>query len=283
MCRIFGFRSVIQSQVHSSLVQADNALLHQSNHHPDGWGVAYYVGQSPHIVKSLSPAFDDHLFKRVSGIVASETVIAHLRKATIGETCVTNTHPFQYGRWVFAHNGNIKNFPQLRKILMARIDSNLRRFVLGETDSEAIFYLLLTHLGKLVDIHQEKINVDDLVRGTQNCLTELKSVVGPFNPDDKGDPKDTYFTFIITNGTTLLAHQGGKALSYSTYKTRCPDRGTCRSFAPECEAPTQTGFVNHLVFSSEPLQGENIWVSMPPGQMIGLDWKMKCVIVNPKP
>jgi hypothetical protein len=38
MCRIFGFRSVIQSQVHRSLVSADNALMIQGERHPDGWG-----------------------------------------------------------------------------------------------------------------------------------------------------------------------------------------------------------------------------------------------------
>ena len=43
MCRLFGFRSVIPSQMHRSLIAADNALGRQSERHPDGWGVAYYV------------------------------------------------------------------------------------------------------------------------------------------------------------------------------------------------------------------------------------------------
>ena len=38
MCRLFGFRSVIQSQVHRSLVDADNALGQQSVRHQDGCG-----------------------------------------------------------------------------------------------------------------------------------------------------------------------------------------------------------------------------------------------------
>ena len=41
MCRLFGFRSVIPSQVHQSLVGAENALMLQSDRHPDGWGVAW--------------------------------------------------------------------------------------------------------------------------------------------------------------------------------------------------------------------------------------------------
>ena len=54
MCRIFGFRSVMQSQVHRSLVSADNAFMRQSERHPDGWGVAYYVAHAPHVVKGAS-------------------------------------------------------------------------------------------------------------------------------------------------------------------------------------------------------------------------------------
>ena len=121
MCRIFGFRSVLQSGVHSSLVSADNALMVQSERHPDGWGVAYYLAGAPHVIKSASTAVDDHIFRHVSGIVTSETVVAHLRKSTQGEHTIVDTHPFQYGSWVMAHNGNITDFPELREELVGRV------------------------------------------------------------------------------------------------------------------------------------------------------------------
>ena len=86
MCRLFGFRSVIQSQVHRSLVQADNALWNLSEQHPDGWGVAYYVEGTPHLTRSASTALSDRVFQRVSGVVASETVFMRTRSA-IGVSC----------------------------------------------------------------------------------------------------------------------------------------------------------------------------------------------------
>src|SRR4029077_15509897 len=101
MCRLFGFRSVIPSQVHRSLLAAENALGVQSNQHPDGWGVPFYVDGSPHVTRSPTTALGDALFHRLSGIVSSETVLAHVRKATQGALTVLNCHPFQYGRWVF--------------------------------------------------------------------------------------------------------------------------------------------------------------------------------------
>ena len=70
----------ILSKVHQSLLKADNALGVQSNIHADGWGVAYYREEAPHIIKSDKAAINDSLFKKVSGIVSSNTVIAHLRK-----------------------------------------------------------------------------------------------------------------------------------------------------------------------------------------------------------
>ncbi|MGB1701181.1 MAG: class II glutamine amidotransferase, partial [Nannocystaceae bacterium] len=105
MCRLFGFRSVMESQVHSSLVSAENALVNQSERHPDGWGVAYYVAGAPHLLRSVQTAVNDRMFQHVSGIVTSQTVLAHLRKATQGQLSVIDTHPFQYGAWAFAHNG----------------------------------------------------------------------------------------------------------------------------------------------------------------------------------
>ena len=93
MCRIFGFRSVLLSGVHSSLLSADNALVTQSESHPDGWGVAYYIGDAPHIIRSAHTALNDKLFHKVSGIVSSQTVVAHIRKTTQGDNTVLNTHP----------------------------------------------------------------------------------------------------------------------------------------------------------------------------------------------
>lgn len=275
MCRLFGFRSVIQSQVHRSLVSADNALMQQSERHPDGWGVAYYLAGAPHVIKSVSTAVDDHLFKHVSGVVTSETVLAHLRKATQGNLSIINTHPYQHGRWVFAHNGNVRGFSGVRDQLVSKIPPVLRRFILGETDSEALFYLLLGKMAQRCELSRAGYPLEDLAGAAREMIGEVTDLVGAVNPDDKGPPGDTYLTFLITDGRTMLAHQGGKALFVSTHKNHCPDRDVCPSFAPECEREAERGFVSHLIFSSEPLQGENVWQPMGVGDMIGVDWRMQ--------
>lgn len=275
MCRLFGFRSIISSQVHRSLVEADNAILHQSNFHSDGWGVAYYVAGAPHTIKSTSAAVEDSLFTKVSGIMASETVLVHLRKATQGTLCITNAHPFQYGCWLFAHNGNIESFAEKKEQLLSCISPKLRRYILGNTDSEIFFYLLLSHLSRRVDLHRRGCSLSDLCEAVKETLTELIGIVGPIHIHDDGPDHKTYLTFILTDGNTMLAFQGGKNLFYSTYKKRCPERDVCPYYAAECEAETHTDHVNHLIFSSEPILGENVWLKMKPGQMIGVDWNMR--------
>ncbi len=271
MCRLFGFRSVIPSQVHRSLLDADNALAVQSCNHPDGWGVAYYVDGCPHLTKSASTALNDTLFRRVSGIVASETVVAHIRKATVGVNSVLNTHPFQHGRWVFAHNGDIPKFDRCRDALMDLVAPRLRRFVLGDTDSEVIFFLLLSELSRHGPLDR-RFGADTVVQALTETVARVRAVA-----DTDDAPSSALLNLLVTNGTTLAAIHGGKDLYWSSYKTRCSDRDSCPALAFECEHASKSGFVNHLIVSSEPLQGENVWLPMKQGEIVAIDWRMRVV------
>ena len=210
MCRLFGFRSVIQSQVHSSLVSADNALEVQSNKHADGWGVCYYMAGSPHIIKSEKTAVEDSIFKKISGIVSSETVLAHLRAATLGETSILNTHPFQFGNWVFAHNGNIKNFEKFKREIKNQISPELRRFILGSTDSELIFYFILSNLSKKISLENLYCDIDILAQSVRESVATLVEIIGNYSKIDDAGNTETYITFILTNGKTMISHQGDR-------------------------------------------------------------------------
>lgn len=278
MCRLFGFRSVIQSQVHHSLISAENALEVQSNKHPDGWGVCYYIAGAPHVIKSEKTAINDNIFKQVSGVVSSETVVAHIRNATLGKVSILNTHPFQHGPWIFAHNGNIRDFDNYRDEILSKIKPSLRRFILGSTDSEVLFYFMLSDLSDVFDISERNCPVNILQSSISKSIKKLSSIIGEYCINDDGKNTETFLTFILTNGETMIAHQGGKKLYYSTYKLKCSERDSCPHFSDECEAPTKSGKVNHLVFSSEPLHGDNTWIPLEVGQIVGVDGSMKLSI-----
>lgn len=272
MCRLFGFRSVIPSQVHQSLISAENALVVQSQSHPDGWGLAYYVANTPHVVKSAHGAVDDQLFRHVSGIVASETVVAHVRKATQGQLSIINSHPFQFGNWVFAHNGNIPDFKEVREELLALVCPAKRKFILGHTDSEIIFHLMLSNLARFGDIHKTTFPLAASIEAMRQTIDDIHRVTGKscYTAQD-----ELYLSFILTNGESLIAHQGNKELCFSTYKRRCSERETCAAFAPCCETSSASGFINHLIVSSEVLQGDNVWESMAPGEIVAVDHRMR--------
>ncbi|EQC47307.1 class II glutamine amidotransferase [Bacteriovorax sp. Seq25_V] len=275
MCRLFGFRSVIQSQVHSSLVEAENALGSQSSDHPDGWGVAYYINHVPHVIKSEKTAINDSIFKRLSGIVSSQTVLAHIRKSTMGEVNILNTHPFQFGNWTFAHNGNIKNFLEKRDELVKAISPRFKRFILGSTDSEVLFYFILSYMGDEFDISDRGLKIEVVMKSVQDAFKELIKITGDVCLEKAAAPCENFLTFILTNGHVMVGLSAGKKLYYSTFKNKCRDRDTCPSYSPECEAKSETGYVNHLIFTSEPLSGENIWIEMEDYQIIGVDNHMK--------
>lgn len=275
MCRLFGFRSIMKSRVHSSLVSADNALMHQSERHPDGWGVAYYVGGAPHVIKSVATAVSDQLFRHVSGVVTSETVLAHLRKATQGDLSIVNTHPFQYGSWVMVHNGNIRDFPSLREPLLARISPVVRNFILGSADSELLFFLILSEMARRGELERPGYPLEALADAVRSAVAQVCELAGPICEDDAAAPDSNFLTFVLTNGSTMLAHQGGKSLWASTHKRHCGEREACPYLRPECEAEIDSGFVSHLMVSSERLQGENVWEAMRPREMIGVDWRMQ--------
>jgi predicted glutamine amidotransferase len=274
MCRIFGFRSVLNSGVHSSLLSAENALANQSRRHPDGWGLAYYIDEAPHLVKSTDTAETDRLFHRLSAIVRSETVLAHVRKATQGDLTITNTHPFQFGRWTFAHNGNVCDFDDKKNLISDMISAPYRQWPLGQTDSELIFHFFLDRMRQEKLLHQP--HIPTLIKVLTQAIYDIIAIIGPVHEQDLGSASENYLSFILTDGKTLIALQGGLTMFYSTYKKSCGEKQTCSHYHTLCESQAKPGDkVNHLIISSEPLQGENIWNRMTPGDLIAVDDQMQ--------
>ena len=73
----------------------------------------------------------------------------------------------------------------------------------------------------------------------------------------------------------MIGMQGGQPLMYSTYKTRCPERDSCAFFKSNCEAAAlEDNRINHLLFSSEEMEGDNIWQKLKPGELVGVDQDM---------
>lgn len=275
MCRLFGFRSVLSSAVHRSLLEEENALRAQSTRHPDGWGVAYYAAGAPHVVRSADAAATDSIFQRVAGLVSSNAVIAHVRKATVGSLSVLNAHPFQHGRWVFAHNGEIPGFDRFRAAFVAEVAPELRGYILGDTDSEVLFFLFLGALSRRGPLDGD-FSVEDVAAAVAEVEARaLRLTAGAVSPEA------VRLNFLVTNGALLAASRRGRELWWSSHKGRCGDRARCSALAPACEAPSRPGSaLTHLLVSSEPLGSENVWREVPEGGVVGVDARMRLALAS---
>jgi glutamine amidotransferase len=150
MCRLYGFHANEPTRIECSLIHAQNALMAQSIRdrqgltHGHGWGVAGYPDGVPFVEKQTWAAYHGEHFKKTAKRIYARTVIAHVRRATVGPPAIENTHPFEHGRWLLAHNGTIGAFEQIRDHMLEAMDPIHRNEIHGVTDSEHIFRYLLS-------------------------------------------------------------------------------------------------------------------------------------------
>jgi predicted glutamine amidotransferase len=137
MCRIFGCVAAEPVSIRHELVDAENPLIHQSEEHDSGWGMAVYEradGAEPKLVRFPEAAHTDGEFLKATG-TRGRIFNAHVRRATMGGLTLANTHPFCLGNYSFCHNGTVLYYPRL-------IGPEVER-PKGDTDSEHLFNLMM--------------------------------------------------------------------------------------------------------------------------------------------
>ena len=136
------------------LLKPEYSLIDQSLHarlgvettNGDGFGVGWYGTNTdtPAVFRSVEPAWNDRNLREVAGYVESPLFLAHIRASTGTAVQQTNCHPFRYGRWLWVHNGLVRDFPRLKRDLALAVDESLYSSIQGSTDSELLFYLAIT-------------------------------------------------------------------------------------------------------------------------------------------
>jgi predicted glutamine amidotransferase len=111
----------------------------------DGFGVGWYGAEdTPAVFHSMEPAWNDRNLQELARHISSPVVFAHIRASTGTAVQQTNCHPFRHGRWLWMHNGAIRDFQRVKRDLRLTIDPDLYAEIEGSTDSETFFYLALT-------------------------------------------------------------------------------------------------------------------------------------------
>jgi predicted glutamine amidotransferase len=135
MCRLFGAVASAPVDLSFELLRSDNSVLRQSERHDSGWGSAYYKDGLPDIRRFAQAAHADEAFTEITG-GRTRLAMVHVRRATIGDLKLENTHPFDHGRYTYCHNGTILKANDLIPLADRR--------PAGDTDSERFFNLLMT-------------------------------------------------------------------------------------------------------------------------------------------
>jgi glutamine amidotransferase len=217
MCRWLAY-SGSPIRLEELLVKRDRSLIDQSLHarqgatttNGDGFGVGWYDdGEVPRVYRSTHPAWNDRNLRELAAGVSSPLFFAHIRASTGTAIQETNTHPFRYGKWLWMHNGLIREFPRMRRDLVLAIADELFTSIEGTTDSEVMFYLALTFgleddpvgaVGRMVAFVEEtgrKHGVEDSIQMT--IATTDGGSIWAFRYSSEGDSRSLYFSTRMDN------------------------------------------------------------------------------------
>lgn len=267
MCRLYGFRSSYPRKIECELIRAENSLLAQSRKdshgksHSDGWGLATHDGEAPSVVRQAEAAGDSDAFRWASAQVHSRNVLAHVRRATIGDLRTENTHPFAHGRWVFAHNGTLAAFPVLRERMLRETTADQRRAILGHTDSEHIFHFLLARAAGRPD--------GTLVDAIRDGVTEL---VAWAERDAPGS--EIGLNLLMTDGRESIGVRYGRTLWYALRDRVHPCELCGGALHADGELPDE---YYAAVVASEPITRTEQWEAFPAASIfrIGPDARLE--------
>src|SRR5215218_9984313 len=213
MCRILAYLGE-PLPVQNLLFDTDNSLVRQS-YSPrmmntflnlagfgmKAWDPTSLLPEDPFTYRATTlPTFDRNL-RFIAAKVAPTCLVAHVRGVTYSDEAVvadTNLHPFHFAgtRVVFAHNGHLRQFPQMRYSLVEHVRPELARFIEGTTDSEWIYALLLSQLDDPYGVPR----TEELAEATASTLRILRSV-----RDAHGIDTSSPVNVCVSTGQALVA------------------------------------------------------------------------------
>lgn len=217
-----------------------------TDHHRDGWGIAFFEGSGVRTFVDHQAAVDSPvaaLIKRYP--IKSQHVIAHIRKATQGRVTLANCHPFVrelWGRyWVFAHNGDLKNFTPT-------LDGPFRP--VGTTDSELSFCYILQELRRRFG-------------DTLPLLAELRAALREIVD---GVASHGTFNMLLSDGSALFTHCSTNLY----YIVRQHPFTTAKLSDEDLSVDFSEVTTSHdrvAVIVTQPLTDNEVWTQYQPGEM----------------
>lgn len=190
MCELLGMSSNIPATLRLSLMKlAEHGGL--TGPHKDGWGVGFYEGRDVRLIKEAEMAADSDWIRFLADHdLRSSMIIAHVRRATMGDRSYRNTQPFARelgGRMhLFAHNGTLPGVHGLTAFRTGQFHP------VGETDSERAFCALLEWM---TGVWRQPDQIPSLEERL-SVVCSFARAVRPLGPAN----------FLYSDGDVLFAH-----------------------------------------------------------------------------
>ncbi len=210
MCRFVVYKgpSILLSKLiatpeHSLIKQSYQATSWSGPLNGDGVGIGWYnqkITPAPALFKDVAPAWGNKNLLQLSSVIESNLAFAHVRAAT-GKTSISqdNCHPFSHGNYLWMHNGEVQNFNEVKRVLFSLVDDRFFNWVQGTTDSELVFYVLLSQVFKNNRPLDEKISIEEWKKQFKDLFHTLDKVT-----KDSGAVKPSHYNFVLSDGVNLF-------------------------------------------------------------------------------
>lgn len=191
---------LLYSPKNSLILQSYKSRERKEPLNGDGFGVGWYApeaSRTPCVFTSITPAWNNQNLRRLCEHVKSPCFFAHVRAASVGmRVSEANCHPFQYGRYLWMHNGTIEGFWQIRRRLRAALPDPFYNAIEGTTDSEHAFAIFLSLLGDTDRV----VSARELGRVLVMTVAQLELLTA-----ETESVAPSYYNFAVTDGRSVAA------------------------------------------------------------------------------
>lgn len=274
MCRFLCYKGnkvlladILTKPSHSLIKQSYCAKMREEPLNGDGFGVGWYdsdLDPIPGLFRSVTPAWGNRNLHRIAEKLKSSCIFAHIRAATPGMlVSEINCHPFQYGRFLWMHNGFICEFDKIKRRLRNSLKDPYYHMIEGTTDSEHAFAVFLNFLPEGREDYSLQVLTEALLSTIQQLNIWLK---------EAGVKGGSNFNFALTDGEQMVITR------YATHVDKDPETlyysyGTGFScLGDTCRMIDRFESHASVIVSSEPLTDEdNDWIEIAPNTLLAID------------
>jgi len=272
MCRLYGLQATHPTRSACELLDTQNAMIQQSREdarglsNPHGWGMGQVTNGTTSCFRQVEPASESESYREEALKTEGTTVLAHVRRATVGDPSHANTHPFRHGPALLIHNGHVPAFDAVQPHLLDRLSDERRRYIRGTTDSEHVLALLLQFRDEAPEAPLHEI--------TGEALQHIQSWVAQEAPDAESHAIDAdtqslshdeledilALNLLWTDGTTLA----GSRLNRTLWAIERSTVRACHLCGEDHAAPPPGANYRATVLASERITDED-WTEVPNG------------------